>query len=1713
MSLVLVNPPYFLQDGKRAEYRIIADAGELLMPGGVMVAIVPARAAWDGTMVNHWCKWYEQVRVWKFPDRVSDEDESAFEDYTQLCVVGIRLPSPRAPEAAHKKRLSGFRWRKPEKAGQSPWEQGLPPPELPETVIVNPYPVPAARIVPTLVVRNADEATLLYALSRSGAHLSPAWQAATTWPEEGLLGSSAMPYTGEAHVAAEFLTGVLDGEIVSGPGSGPEATPHLFTSFVGQEWVSMQIDAEEREKLRERGVVHVSMRQTQDKPILGVLDLEQGTSRYLQGDEVFAFLQPWLHTLAARVVEKRIPRYQLHPEDWEVRVVSQFGMDKQLPGAAFPGLAPAQQHRVYAMGRSIDLTGRTAIQGEPGTGKTRLAAATAARMAYRWRRRNTEFRQTVQPAWIAGLRRAWLKNPSTLALLGLEPVRDPRTRQIIAYREVETGRLIAPEAAGPTALPVLISTPLKVTKEYAREIRAAWPEAEVLFIEKHTDIVRWLQCCAVSEAPAVFAICSHSTTRAFGREWHPAVLEWTSTSVIPDLEPDEALKASLEPVYDQKDRLVGYRWKDAGELLTREVKVSHFYCPTCSVSRRYPPGGRVGRIDAVPGQHDQSGGQEQGKREELVRASEDQDQERERQSEPVTSLTWFRQKPRWCSCPTDRRNEERRSVGNPVLRAPLWQERRLAATERKNPQLPFAAWSQAMASLVDSAREKEATGGVASLVKLVQGNESLLSNLVEAILRDRPRLSQVLSELAKGGASACGSIFEQMRQNEEALAGLLVGAVKQDDPALRELLAAMEQRGGNALAELLVEVARRDTRTLASLVDVARCDVDGLSQLLNAVKRDEAALAHQLYEAIKYKSAVLEILIEGTSQRMHWFPSFIRASFEQAHFSTPSPTARATREGKRTLPRGVRLVASEGGPIPVVEPNLSAAQGYDPVVDEQGSVVAYRLSHGGPELIPVYSRWSRRVVGFASSHTGQLVTRTSSYGFRLPPADSFSPYDYLYRFFRGCVALAVVDESHNGRGRDTDIAHAHHLAMLSAQARALTSGTHYGGDILGFYHYWYRFDPQFWTRRGYGWRDAEKALSSYGVVQEWTKEYESDARRGSGKTTVQVSTIPAPGLSAKLIPSLLEDLCYLTVLDVGAYMPPRIEIPEIVSMHDAEVEQALEESTHMVREAGQVLTDIRKQRQKALLHENDNGVSRQEALAAYDLQEREASEQLQAARAHEEEVKAWALPRHIGHHYLSLVRRLDTLAQERNQAARMAKGTVPRWFAALPCERPFEVWQTERSDWGDTLGRQLLVRTPVLAWDHLYPMEKRLIEIVQKELAEGRRCMVYMEQNDLRSMARRLEWVLKEFHPWTLPNTVEAEDRQQAIIDAVASGHQVIIVPYRRVNEGLNLQEAVDTIIWYEMAMNLFMLDQASRRAWRLGKREEVRIYYLVYGGTAGHAKLRKLGGQSGAAAAFAGGPARGALIEHAGADKTTLARLSASLETELEEDDEDLDALALMQADDAEALKEAFAKRGEELREALRRGRQWFGAVDTLPERLAAIIAEGAPSVWAHVPSKAVESKQVRIVEAVPDAERMSPEEPAMFVPAMTMVEMAPAPTATLPVEAEPSLPAHRPDSEQAPTWNGNNRKSTLVFGLVDHILLARRRRSQPRNTLPHQKNRTEVLAIPAISEINEAQTTRPAGVMLLSLWELTPQTHEDAADIALPVPATPLQRPLWAE
>ena len=122
--------------------------------------------------------------------------------------------------------------------------------------------------------------------------------------------------------------------------------------------------------------------------------------------------------------------------------------------------------------------------------------------------------------------------------------------------------------------------------------------------------------------------------------------------------------------------------------------------------------------------------------------------------------------------------------------------------------------------------------------------------------------------------------------------------------------------------------------------------------------------------------------------------------------------------------------------------------------------------------------------------------------------------------------------------------------------------------------------------------------------------------------------------------------------------------------------------------------------------------------------------------------------------------------------------------------------------------------------------------------------------------------------PWKLPDTVDAEDREDAIVAAVKRGHRMVIVSYRRVSEGLNLQ-IIDTVLWFEMAQHLILLTQASQRAWRLGKQEEVRIFYLAYTGTVSHDKLKQLASQGGAAALFSGNAPQGGLAEHVGAERS----------------------------------------------------------------------------------------------------------------------------------------------------------------------------------------------------------------------------------------------------
>ncbi|WP_124681847.1 DUF6094 domain-containing protein [Candidatus Viridilinea mediisalina] len=182
-DVLALNPPYFLQNGKRAEYTITKEALEYLRPGGIAFGVYPARSAWKADLVILWAKALRDVQVFRFPDG-DPEDEFAFQKFTQIVVIGVKREQPLAePDPGELARLRGFRYRKPDKETGSWWAGGTPPPILPDTPSegISTVTPPRIPIPVSYTLMKADVAELLKALQSHGAHLDPSWHEDTTF--------------------------------------------------------------------------------------------------------------------------------------------------------------------------------------------------------------------------------------------------------------------------------------------------------------------------------------------------------------------------------------------------------------------------------------------------------------------------------------------------------------------------------------------------------------------------------------------------------------------------------------------------------------------------------------------------------------------------------------------------------------------------------------------------------------------------------------------------------------------------------------------------------------------------------------------------------------------------------------------------------------------------------------------------------------------------------------------------------------------------------------------------------------------------------------------------------------------------------------------------------------------------------------------------------------------------------------------------------------------------------------------------------------------------------------------------------------------------------------------------------------------------------------------------------------------------------------------
>lgn len=149
--------------------------------------------------------------------------------------------------------------------------------------------------------------------------------------------------------------------------------------------------------------------------------------------------------------------------------------------------------------------------------------------------------------------------------------------------------------------------------------------------------------------------------------------------------------------------------------------------------------------------------------------------------------------------------------------------------------------------------------------------------------------------------------------------------------------------------------------------------------------------------------------------------------------------------------------------------------------------------------------------------------------------------------------------------------------------------------------------------------------------------------------------------------------------------------------------------------------------------------------------------------------------------------------------------------------------------------RHQLAFVPAIFGDtDVMPKEAELIRLCKAEKARGRRVLAYSVYTGTRDTTNRLKNLLTQrgLKVAVLRATVEAAKREDWLLDQVDKGVDVVITNPELVKTGLDMLE-FPTIVYMQSGYNVYTLQQASRRSWRIGQKREVDVYFLGYTGSA----------------------------------------------------------------------------------------------------------------------------------------------------------------------------------------------------------------------------------------------------------------------------------------
>lgn len=206
-------------------------------------------------------------------------------------------------------------------------------------------------------------------------------------------------------------------------------------------------------------------------------------------------------------------------------------------------------------------------------------------------------------------------------------------------------------------------------------------------------------------------------------------------------------------------------------------------------------------------------------------------------------------------------------------------------------------------------------------------------------------------------------------------------------------------------------------------------------------------------------------------------------------------------------------------------------------------------------------------------------------------------------------------------------------------------------------------------------------------------------------------------------------------------------------------------------------------------------------------------------------------------------------------------------------------------DNGRKCGSELVVRPQNFQPFRMDSKDEKVVEICKQELAQGRRCCIYVQFTGKHDIRPKIVKALTEagLRPVMLPDNVAPAAREDWINKHLGEMDVLICNP-KRVMTGLDLVQ-FPSLIWYQVGYSTHVLRQASARARRPIQKLPCKVFFLYYERTIQEKALGLMGEKEAASQALEGTFDTRALkaMMNGGANDDIMAALAHSMERRID--------------------------------------------------------------------------------------------------------------------------------------------------------------------------------------------------------------------------------------